>query len=131
MAGRAAKVTALAAALAGGATVKAAAAKARVSERSVYRALKNKNFQRRVRLYRAQIRDRVAGQLADACDQAIQTLVALLKWNVPATARLGAAKAVLEHTARVAETVELEARVAELELAAERDRNAKEYAPSP
>jgi hypothetical protein len=66
------------------------------------------------------MRQRVVGRLADACTAAVDTLTALLGPDAPPTARLGAARAILEHSARMAETVELERRIAALEQVAQR-----------
>lgn len=117
----------LALALASGLSIKDAAEHVGVSERTAHRALKNPRFAKRVRRIHAAMREQVVGQLTDACTEAVRTLRALLDPGTNPTARLGAARAILEHASRLAETVELEARIAALETEREA-RNAPEFA---
>lgn len=105
----------LALALAAGKTVREASNEAGVGERTVYRALKRPRFVARVRAIQGEMRQAVVGRLTEVCTEAVQTLRELLGDDHPATARLGAARAILEHAARMATTVDLESRIAQLE----------------
>ncbi len=58
---------------------------------------------------------RIAGTLTAAANEAVRTLLELLKGAAPPAARLGAARAVLELGMKVRETAELEQRLAALE----------------
>ncbi|MFO0798562.1 MAG: hypothetical protein U0804_13890 [Gemmataceae bacterium] len=106
---------ALALSLACGATVEAAARQAGVSDRTVYRRLRKPEFQRRVKEARTDLVRRSAGLLSAASGEAVRTLLALMKESAPPSARLGAAKAVLELGIKVRELAELEAELRELE----------------
>lgn len=108
--------TALVAALAGGATVEAAAKLAGVSERTVYRRLENAGFRRQVAEARAAMIERATAKLAEASTEAAATLRALLDASSPPAVRLGAARAILELGTRLREAEELEKRIAELEV---------------
>jgi hypothetical protein len=101
--------------LAAGRPIREAAEQAGISERTAHRAMKSARFLNRVRAIQADMRKSIVGQLTGACTEAVETLQALLGDKHPATARLGAARAILEHSARLTETVELERRIAELE----------------
>lgn len=112
--------------LAAGMHVADAAREAHTSERTAHRLLRKPGFVKVVRRIQAQMRTRVVGRLADASTAAVATLVELLSPDSPATARLGAARAILEHTGRMTETVELEQRIAALETEREKS-GVKEY----
>jgi hypothetical protein len=101
--------------LACGATVAAAAAQAGVSEATAYRRLAEPGFRRRLQALRADMVQRTAGTLTAAANEAVRTLLELLKGAAPPAARLGAARAVLELGMKVRETAELEQRLAALE----------------
>jgi hypothetical protein len=101
--------------LACGATVAAAAAQAGVSEATAYRRLAEPEFRRRLQALRADMVQRTAGTLTAAANEAVRTLLELLKGAAPPAARLGAARAVLELGMKVRETAELEQRLAALE----------------
>jgi hypothetical protein len=102
-------------ALACGATVDAAAAKAGVSPATVYRRLQEPGFLERLRDVRADMVQRAAGMLTAAAGEAVKTLLALQKDTVPPATRLGAARAILELGLKVRETAELEQRIVALE----------------
>jgi hypothetical protein len=102
-------------ALACGATVEAAAAKAGVSAATAYRRLQEPDFKRRLQELRADMVQRTAGTLTAAATEAVKTLLALPKDAIPPSTRLGAARAVLELGVKFRETVELEERLAVLE----------------
>lgn len=113
--GRTSADSVLIAALAGGATVAAAARLARVSERTVYRRLEEPEFCQQITAARADMLTRAVGGLAQASTAAVDTLAALLKPRVAATVRLGAARAILELGTRLREAEDVERRLAELE----------------
>jgi hypothetical protein len=102
-------------ALACGATVEAAARQCNVSDRTVYRRLKDPKFRTQVREARAEMVKRAAGMLTAAAGESVRTLLALQKAPTPPAVRLGAARAVLELGIKVREMVELEARIEALE----------------
>ncbi|HYH64128.1 MAG TPA: hypothetical protein VD866_05475 [Urbifossiella sp.] len=106
---------ALALSLACGATVEAAARQAGVSDRTVYRRLKDPDFQKRIKEARTDLVRRSAGLLSAASGEAVRTLLAMMKESAPPAVRLGAAKAVLELGIKVRELAELEAEVRALE----------------
>jgi len=101
-------------ALAGGATVPEAAARARVSVRTVQRRLDDPAFRQHVSEARGAMIARAVGQLADATTEAARTLRELLDAEAE-TVKLGAARAILEHAVKLRESAELETRIAALE----------------
>lgn len=105
--------------LAAGKPIVDAAREAGVSESTAHRLLRTPRFVARVRRVQGQTRNRVVGRLTDACTAAVDTLLALLADDQPPNARLGAARAILEHAGRMTETVELECRIGELESSRE------------
>jgi hypothetical protein len=105
-------------ALACGASVEAAARQCQVSERTIYRRLKDAAFLAEVRDARAEMVKRSAGMLTAASGEAVRTLMSLQKDSVPPAVRLGAARAVLEIGIKVRELVDLETRIAALEAQA-------------
>jgi hypothetical protein len=102
-------------ALACGATVETAARQCGLGERTVYRRLKEPDFQRRLREVRADMLARTSAALSAAATEAVRTLLDLQKSGVQPAVRLGAARAILEIGAKLRETVDLEARIAVLE----------------
>jgi hypothetical protein len=66
-------------ALAGGASIRRAAARARVSERTAYRRLDDPEFRRRVSAVRAEAIEQATGRLAIASTAAARTLRKLLR----------------------------------------------------
>src|SRR5207237_1099554 len=80
-------------ALACGATVEAAARQFDLSERTVYRRLKDPAFQARLKQVRTDMVRRSAGLLSAASGEAVRTLLALMKASAPPATRLGAAAA--------------------------------------
>jgi len=104
----------LAAAIAAGRTVRDAAATAGVSERTAYRRLADEAFIARTAQLRGEMIDRAAGRLADAMGEASDVLRALLTSGEDRV-KLRAASEVLTQGLRVAELVELQRRVEELE----------------
>lgn len=102
-------------ALACGATVEAAARQCHISERTIYRWLRDPLFQKRLAQVRADMVDRAAGVLTAASLEATKTLLELQRPGIPAPIRLGAAKAILELGLRYREIVDLETRIRQLE----------------
>src|SRR5262245_1286132 len=87
---------ALVLALACGATAEAAAVKAGMSRRTVFRRLADESFRRRLRNARQEMVERTSGMLTAASMEAVRTLMTLMEPQAPYASRLGAAKAVLE-----------------------------------
>jgi hypothetical protein len=102
-------------ALAGGFTVEAAAAKARLSTRTAFRRLENPDFRRHVAEVRSEMVGRACGKLADGMAKAAGTLRKLLTTGSDSV-KLGAARAMLELAVRVREAEELEQRLVWLEI---------------
>ena len=102
-------------ALACGATVEAAGRQCGLSERTIYRRLREPDFRQRLQDLRTDMVQRTAGMLTAAAGEAVKTLLALQKEATPPSTRLGAARAVLELGVKFRETVELEERLAALE----------------
>jgi hypothetical protein len=112
-------------ALACGATAEAAAAKAGVSRRTVFRRLSDDDFRRRLRGARQEMVERASGMLTAASMEACRTLLSLMEGQSPHSARLGAAKAILELGVRLRDLTEIEARLAALEGEVLQDQDSK------
>jgi hypothetical protein len=97
-------------ALARGATVRKAAERAGMGERTVYRRLAEAEFRGAVSEARDRMFDAAVGQLTGLTDKATGTLARLMESEKPSEA-LGAAKAVLELGARLRRATELEERI--------------------
>jgi hypothetical protein len=108
------KNEALAVHLAAGQTVERAAELVGLSEATVYRRLRDPAFRRRVSELRAEMTDRALGTLSAAASAAVGTLCLLFKAKSE-SARLGAARAVLELGAKLKESTEFESRLRALE----------------
>jgi hypothetical protein len=102
-------------ALACGTPLEAAALKARVSERTVYRRMQDPQFRQRIKSTRAEMIERAASLLTAANLQAVKTLLSLQETTVSEAVRLGASKAILEYSIRLRAMVDLEERLAALE----------------
>jgi hypothetical protein len=102
-------------ALACGATIEAAAAKAGVSESTAHRRLADPAFRQRLQEVRSEMVQRTAGMLTAAAGEAVNTLLELQKGTVPHASRLGAARSVLEIGIKMRESADLEARLAAVE----------------
>ncbi len=107
--------TSLLLALACGATVEQATRQTGLSERTIYRRLKNRSFREELNAIRDDMVRRSAGMLTAAAGEAVKTLVQLMGSGVPPATRLGAARAILEIGIKVREVSELAERVAALE----------------
>lgn len=108
---------AAAVALAGGAQVQTAAKKAGVSERTLYRWLRDPNFQQAVAEIRRQAVDQAVGLLAHGSAAAALTLCSLLQATSEGV-RLRAALGVLQAGSLLRQEEDLAQRVHELEQAA-------------
>jgi hypothetical protein len=102
-------------ALACGATAEAAARQAGVSESTVRRRLKEPAFVAKLNKTRAEMHLRVADQLTAASTEGVRTMVQLMKETNSGSVRLGAARSVVELSAKVRETADLAIRLADLE----------------
>jgi hypothetical protein len=102
-------------ALACGATKENAALKAGVSERTVYRRLKDPDFRQRLQALRSDMVQRAANVLTAAAMEAVKTLLSLQEGTVSNSVRLGAARAILEQGARLRELADVEERLTALE----------------
>jgi hypothetical protein len=113
--GRKSADDALAVAVACGSTVEAAAAKAGVSPKTAYKRMADPAFQERLGQVRAEMVGRATAMLTAAAMEAVKTLLDLQGKTVPASVRLGAAKAVLEIGNRLRLEGDLLARLEALE----------------
>jgi hypothetical protein len=104
----------LAIALAGGATVRDAAAKVGCGERTAYRRWADSAFRRKVAELRADMVRQTVGRLTSIGGQTLDALEALLK-STDDRVKLGAVRTVLEHTFKGVETAELADQLAELQ----------------
>jgi hypothetical protein len=102
-------------ALACGATVEAAAAKAGISKVTAKRRLADPEFQNRLKEFKSDMVQRAAATLTAAGSESVKTLVVLQQSSVPHAVRLGAAKATIELGIKMREVTDLEARLAALE----------------
>ena len=102
-------------ALACGATVAQAAHRAGVSERTVYRRVKDPAFAEKLQATRAELVQRACGLLTAGSLEAVRALVELLRPDSPPNARLGAARATLEMGQKLREATEFEARLRAVE----------------
>jgi hypothetical protein len=102
-------------ALACGASAEAAARQANVSESTVRRRLKDAAFIAKLNKVRAEMHVRIADQLMAASTEGVRTMVQLMKETNSGSVRLGAARSVVELSAKVRETADLAVRINELE----------------
>jgi hypothetical protein len=107
----------LVAELAAGRTVAEACRRAQVSEATARRWLQEPGFREEIRTVRAALLERAVGQLADATAEAVTTLRELLGAESE-TARLGAARAILDGTLKGLDVVDIQVRLAALEARA-------------
>lgn len=98
-----------------GATIESAARQAGVAEATVYRRLKEPEFQAQLQAARQEMVERTAHMLTAASMESVKTLLRLQGNGVPHAVQLGAAKAIVELGAKLRENAELFARVAALE----------------
>jgi hypothetical protein len=105
---------ALALALAGGQTLRAAAEAAKIAERTATRRMADPAFRRRVTELRGDMVQRSLGRMAEGMSEAADVLRQLLAARSESV-RLGAARSLLELGVRLRESVELEQRMRDLE----------------
>jgi hypothetical protein len=105
---------ALALALAGGQTLRDAAAAVGIAERTAHRRWADADFRRRVTELRGDMVSRSLGKMADGMTEAAGVLRQLLAAQSESV-RLGAARSLLELGVKLRESVELEERLAALE----------------
>ena len=108
-------------ALASGQPVRQAAESADVSERTVYRRLQDEAFRMSLARERARLIEEAVGRLAYGMTTAADTLAEIAAdTGAPASARVSAARAVLELGQRLRGELDLERRLEQLEEAAHR-----------
>lgn len=105
---------ALIVALACGDTVKDAAEKAGVGERTVYRRLSDQEFMSKVHKARNMMISQAVGKLSLHCAKAAETLEKLLDSDNPRI-RLQAAKAIMDHAIKLSDNWAIEMRLGYLE----------------
>lgn len=102
-------------AIASGETLAAAARKANVAERTLYRWRNEDDFRREVNEARAEMFSRALGCMAEGIVSGALTLRQLCLKGKSESVRLSAARALIELGNRMRESVELEERMSELE----------------
>lgn len=105
----------LAAAVAGGSTIRAAAAEFGIPERSAYRTSGTEEFRSRVAELRSEIASVAVGKLTSAASQAVDTLCELLDATNEPKVRLDASKLILASLGPLTEHCELRQRLDSLE----------------
>ncbi len=106
---------ALLASLAGGDSIKTAAAAAKLSEATVYRRLRDPAFKQQLATMQDALTSEALGVLTKGATHAAAVLRALLRESEPPAVRLGAARAILTQVREWREADELEQRLAALE----------------
>jgi hypothetical protein len=101
--------------LVSGATVKDAAAKTGLSERTVYRRLQDPAFTEQLEAARLERWARMGDILTAAMLPSAKKLIGLLDSAVPPSVQLGAARTILEQSLKLREHNELEERLAAVE----------------
>ena len=112
-------------------TVKAAAQAVGVSEATLWRWMQLPEFQTRHRAARTSVVETAIGLMQQACTGAVATLVKVMQdETAPASARVGAARTVIEQSLRAVELVDLQERIERLEetLGAQEKGKAKRWA---
>jgi hypothetical protein len=105
----------LSAALARGATLKAAASVAGVSVSTAERRWRDDSFRALVERERAELITSASGALLDGMGEAVHLLRELMRDAKDARIRLGAARALLDYAFKGREQLDVEARLQELE----------------
>jgi hypothetical protein len=109
-----AKMDRAAALLASGLTVRAAAAKVSVNERTVHTWRDDPAFVKLVATYQAKLISRSLAKLAGAASRAVKTLVDCLKSNESDSVKVRSAVAILDQLMKIREITALEERINEL-----------------
>jgi len=102
-------------ALACGATVEIAALKARISERTAYRRLKDPTFRQQLTDKKLEIVQRTATMLNAVSLESVKTLAELQNGSNPPAVRLGATRAAIHLAMKLREATELAERVVAIE----------------
>jgi hypothetical protein len=102
-------------ALSCGSTIENAARQAGVVDRTVYRRLRDPEFQAKLRAARTDMVERTAAMLTAAAFESVKTLLKLQSDTHTKAVQLGAAKAVLEYGVKLRENSDLMIRVAAIE----------------
>jgi HEAT repeat protein len=105
----------MAASVAAGLSIRAAAESCGCSERQGYRLSGSHEFKIRVASLRSEMTSSAVGKLSSAACEAVQTLRQLLGDDFDASVRIQAAKAILGNLRPLAELSELRERIDELE----------------
>ena len=108
-------IDSLALSVAGGSTVRAAAALAGCSERQGYRIAATVEFRQRVNELRSEVSSATVGILTAAASTAAATLLELMDSDFEPSIRMNAAKAILANVGAITELGELRARLDALE----------------
>ncbi len=96
--------------------VRSAAKEAGVSEATVFRYLQDAEFQRRYRQARASVVDAAIALMQRLCSNAVTTLGSVMQdTGAPASARVAAARTILEQSMSAVELMDLQERVEMLE----------------
>jgi hypothetical protein len=106
-----------------GATGETAAQKAGVSLSTVRRRLNDPAFQARLREAKDDMLKRSSAMLTALNGEAIKTLASLQERGTPPSVRLGAARAIIELSARLRESAELHERMTALEQQVEANQS--------
>ncbi len=102
-------------ALACGATVEAAAAKAGLSKRTVYRYLENDAFRKQLQIFRSDMVYRSAGMLTAASMEAVKTLLGLLSTSTSEAVRHAASRSIIELGLKLRQCSDVEERMSKIE----------------
>jgi predicted DNA-binding transcriptional regulator AlpA len=106
--------TTLLLALACGASVDAAARQCGLTDRTIYRRLKDPAFRQQIIDVRRDMVNRASDAMSAAAMEAVKTLLELQKPNYPPPVRLGAARSMLEIGAKMREMADIEGQLAEV-----------------
>jgi hypothetical protein len=98
-----------------GSTIESAARQAGLSENTVYRRLRDPAFKAQLRAAGQEVVQRTANMLTAASIESVKTLLRLQGDGVPYAVQLGAAKAIVELSAKARESADLSERVAAIE----------------
>jgi hypothetical protein len=101
-------------ALACGASVENAARQSGLTERTVYRRLKDPAFKDKINAVRREMLTRAAGAMTAAAMESVKTLLDLQKPNQPGAVRLGAARSILEIGIKMREVTDIEEQMAQV-----------------
>jgi hypothetical protein len=104
-------------------TIEKAAAAIGISDVTLWRWLQQEEFQARLRLARRQAYSQSVARLQQASSAAVGTLLRVMTdQTAPAASRVRAADSVLDHAANASDVDDLEARIRDLERAAEKSQ---------